>query len=582
MSATPSNSAPPDVATPRVSLPESRVVAYVVIALMVAVVCAYARVFRADFIQFDDNSHVFENPLVKGGLSWRGAIEAFAHPHASLWVPLTWLSFMTDVSLFGMNPGAMHAVNLAWHTASTALLFLTLRRMTRHLWASAFVAALFGLHPLNVESVAWIAERKNVLSAFFWFASIAAYARYAEKPRPLPYLAALAGAALALVAKPMAVTLPCTLLLLDFWPLARWRAVGWRRLLLEKVPFFLLSAGASWMAVHARRAEAVVTAETLPLTERISNALVSYLTYLGKLMWPVDLGVFYPYPEHPQTVLAVIAALLLLVVTALGIREWKRQPWLLMGWLWFLGILVPVIGLVQVGSQARADRFTYVPQLGIFLAVTWLVKECWRWQACALRWGAGLALAACALLSAHQVTYWLDGATLFEHTAAVTQENAWAYALAGIHRARQGDVPVALAEFQASLRIKPDQSAIWREFGQAWSRIGKAPTAVEAFRMALKYDPSDLHASYELAVTLEKIGQTDEAIARLGQLAQDLPKSAGVHYHLARALESKGRHEEALPHLREAARLAPGQPEIAMALKQVDGGMTGVRAYPEF
>ncbi|EDY21188.1 Tetratricopeptide TPR_2 repeat protein [Chthoniobacter flavus Ellin428] len=582
MSAAPSDSAPANAAPLRASLPESRVVAYVVIALIVAVVCTYARIVRADFIQFDDNSHVFENALVRGGLSWRGVIEAFAHPHASLWVPLTWLSFMTDVSLFGLNPGAMHAVNLAWHTASTVLLFLTLRRMTRHLWASAFVAALFGLHPLNVESVAWIAERKNVLSTFFWFASIAAYARYAEKPRALPYLAALVGAALALLAKPMAVTLPCTLLLLDFWPLERWRTVDWRRLLLEKVPFFLLSAGASWMAVHARRAEAVVTAETLPFTERISNALVSYLTYLDKLVWPVNLGVFYPYPQHPQTALVVIAALLLLAVTVIAIREWKRQPWLLMGWLWFLGILVPVIGLVQVGSQARADRFTYVPQLGIFLAVTWLVKERWSRSACALRLVAGPVLAACALVSAHQVAYWLDGATLFEHTAAVTENNAWAFALAGMHRVRQGDVSRAIAAFQVSLRMKADQPAIWREFGAALLRIDKAPAAAEAFRVALKYDPADLHASYLLAVTLEKIGQTDEAIARLGQLVQDLPKSAGVQYHLARALESKGRHEEALPHLREAARLAPGQPEVATALKQVEGGMSGLGAYPEF
>jgi hypothetical protein len=326
----------------------------------------------------------------------------------------------------------------------------------------------------------------------------------------------------------------------------------------------------------------VVSTETLPLTDRISNALVSYLTYLGKLVWPVDLGVFYPYPQHPQTVWAVIAALVLLVVTIVVVCERKRQPWLLMGWLWFLGILVPVIGLVQVGSQARADRFAYVPQLGVFLAVTWLVKERWSGQSGAMRWIAAPVLAACALLSAHQVTYWRDGATLFEHTCAVTENNAWAYALAGMHRARQGDGPEAVAEFQASLRIKADQPAIWREFGQALSRLGKAPAALEAFRMALKYDPSDLHASYELAVTLEATGQTDEAIARLGQLVQDLPKSAGVQYHLARALESKGRHEDALPHLREAARLAPGKPEIATALKQVEGGTTGVGAYPEF
>lgn len=580
MSTVTSNATSTDI-SPRTSLPESRVVAYVVIALIVAIVCAYARIVRADFIDFDDNSHVFENPLVKSGLSWHGVVEAFQHPQASLWVPLTWLSFMTDVSLFGLNPGAMHAVNLAWHTASTVLLFFTLRRMTRHLWASAFVAALFGLHPLNVESVAWITERKNVLCAFFWFGTIAAYARYAEKPRVWPYLAALVSAALALLAKPMAVTLPFTLLLLDFWPLERWRATDWRRLLLEKVPFFLLSAGASWMAMHARRAEAVVTTETLPQAERWSNALVSYLTYLGKLVWPVDLAVFYPYPQHPQTMLAVIAALVLLVVTVIAFRERKRQPWLLMGWLWFLGILVPMIGLVQAGSQARADRFTYVAQLGIFLAVTWWVKERCVKNACALRLAAGLVLAAGALVTANQVTYWLDGAALFEHAVAVTEDNAWAYALAGMHRARQGDAQKAIGEFQASLRIKADQPEIWREFGMVLLKTGKTPDAVKAFRVALDYNPSDLRASYQLALTLEKTGQTEEAITRLESLARDLPKLATVRYALARALESKGRHEEALAQLREAARLAPGQPAIMTALKQVEGGMTGVGVYPE-
>ncbi|MEI9895152.1 MAG: tetratricopeptide repeat protein [Chthoniobacter sp.] len=571
-----------DSIPPRPRLPESRVVAYVVLGLIAAVVCSYALIVRADFIDYDDNSHVFENPLVKGGLSWHGFAEAFTQFHASLWVPLTWLSFMTDVSLFGMNPGAMHAVNLAWHTASTVLLFFTLRRMTRHLWASAFVAALFGLHPLNVESVAWITERKNVLNAFFWFAALAAYAHYAERPRPLPYLAALGGAALALLAKPMAVTLPCTLLLLDFWPLQRWRTAGWPRLFLEKLPFFLLSAGSCWMTMHAPRERAVVTTEMLSLAGRVSNALISYVVYLGTLAVPIHLGVIYPHPVNPQPILAAGAALLLVVITALAGRAWKTQPYLLMGWLWFLGTLVPVIGLVQVGSQARADRFTYVPQIGIFLAVTWLVKEHWPKNACALRFVAGPVLLASALLTSWQVTYWLDGATLFEHTIAVTKNNATASGEAGMHRARQGDAIKAIAHFQASLRLLPDQPMIWREFGATLLRVDKPQDAVQAFRMALRYDPADFGARYKLAVTLEKGGATDEAIAQFEQILENLPKSAGSHYYLARALEQKGQHEAALAHLREAARLSPGQPTIATALRQVVGGAGGVAAYPEF
>jgi len=244
---------------------ERRVIFYVVLGLIAAVVSAYAMIVRADFIDFDDNSHVFENPLVKGGLSWQSASDAFTKFHASLWIPLTWISLMADISIFGLNPGAMHAVNLAWHVASTVLLFFTLRRMTGSLWASAFVAALFGLHPINVESVAWIAERKNVLNIFFWIAALAAYARYAEKPRLGWYLATFALTVCALLAKPMAVTLPCTLLLLDFWPLQRHRTTSWLRLTLEKVPLFLLSIGSCWLTMHAPREHAVVTTETLPI-----------------------------------------------------------------------------------------------------------------------------------------------------------------------------------------------------------------------------------------------------------------------------------------------------------------------------
>jgi hypothetical protein len=542
----------------RPALSERRIAGYIALGLIVAVVCAYALIVRADFIDYDDNSHVFENPLVKGGLSWRGIGNAFTTFHASLWIPLTWISFMADLSLFGLNPGAMHAVNLAWHTASTVLLFFTLRRMTGSLWASAFVAALFGLHPLNVESVAWVAERKNVLSTFFWIAAIAAYTRYAERPRVLPYLAALLGAALALLSKPMAVTLPCTLLLLDFWPLHRWSSADWRRLLLEKTPFFLLTAGSCWMAMHAPREHAVVTAETLPIAARVSNALVSYAAYLGKICVPVRLGVFYPHPVDPQPLLAALAAFLLIAICGLAWWQRKRRPYLLMGWLWFLGVLVPVLGLVQVGSQARADRFTYVPALGIFIALTWLVKERWANSPRALRLVGVPVLLAAALLTSHQVTYWLDGTTLFEHTIAVTQNNACAYANAGMHRARAGQPVAAIQHFQASLRILPDQSMIWREFGAALVQLGKSKEAIEAFRMALHYDPADFGARYKLGVALQGSGATDEAIAQFEQILRDLPNSAGSHYHLGLARENKGQREEARRHILEAARLAPG------------------------
>lgn len=548
---------------------EERVAAYISLGLIVAVLCAYATIVRADFLHYDDNSHVFENPGVTGGLTWQGFCDAFTKTHASLWLPLTWISFMLDVSLFGLNPGAMHAVNLAWHAAGTVLLFHTLRRMTGKLWASAFVAALFGLHPLNVESVAWITERKNVLCAFFWIAAIAAYARYAGRPRVWPYALTFVFAAMALLSKPMAVTVPCTLLLLDFWPLRRAQAVSVWRLVGEKVPFFALTILTSWLALHAQQSHAVVSFETVTFAGRLSNALVSYAAYLGNLFWPVNLGVFYPHPVHSQPVLAGCAALLLGGITAAACFAWKRHPYVLIGWLWYLGTLVPMIGLVQVGSQARADRFTYIPLIGVCIALTWLVAERWPKPSRFVGIVAGAILLVCGLLTVRQVSYWMSGTILFEHTIAVTENNACAYANAGLNRARDGEPEKAISHYQASLRIQPDQSMIWREFGVALVQLGKPQEAVAALRTALEYEPTDFAARYQLGVALQESGAADEAIQTLEAILRDVPTSARAHYHLALALEKKGRREESLAHLREAARLAPDDARIADVLAKM-------------
>ena len=552
-------------------LSENRLAAYLALALATAVLCAYALVVRCDFIAYDDNSHVYENPLVLHGLSWAGVRDAFTHFHASLWIPLTWISFMADISVFGLNPGAMHAMNLALHTASTLVLFATLRRATGSLWASAFVAALFGLHPLNVESVAWIAERKNVLSTFLCLLALHAYVRYAEKPRALFYLAAVLSAALSLLAKPMAVTLPFALLLLDHWPLRRWGRVAWTRLIAEKIPFALLAAGACWMAMHAPQERgALVTTATLPLAARLSNALVSYVAYLAMMLWPSGLAVYYPHPIDPQPLLAGAAAVVLLTVSALALVWWKKRPYLLAGWCWYLGVLVPVLGLVQVGSQARADRFTYLPQLGIFCALTWLVKELWpASQRRALAVCASLALTACALLTAQNLTSWMDTVTLFEHAAAVTKNNSCAHTNAGLARAQLGDYAAAVAHFQASLRITPDQPAIWNQFGAALTHLGKQTDANECFRTVLRLDAADLTARYNLATGLIKTGATDEAIAQFEQILRAMPDFARAHYHLALALQIQGRTDDARTHLREAARLIPADQEIADALRRL-------------
>ncbi len=559
---------PPMSATTQ-PLSENRLAAYLAFALAAAVLCAYALVVRCDFIAFDDNSHVYENPLVLHGLSWPGVRDAFTHFHASLWIPLTWISFMADISVFGLNPGAMHAMNLALHTASTLVLFATLRRATGSLWASAFVAALFGLHPINVESVAWIAERKNVLSTFLCLLALHAYVRYAEKSRATFYLAACACAALSLLAKPMAVTLPFALLLLDHWPLRRWGRVAWTRLIAEKIPFLLLAAGACWMALHAPQERgALVTTATLPLAARLSNALVSYVAYLATMLWPSGLAVYYPHSIDPQPVLAATAAALLIAVSTLAVVWWKKRPYLLAGWCWYLGVLVPALGLVQVGSQARADRFTYLPQLGIFCALTWLVNDLWpASQRRALAVCAGLALAACALLTAQNLPSWMDTVTLFEHAAAVTKNNACAHANAGLARVQLGDYAAAIPHFQTSLRITPDQPAVWNQFGAALTHLGKQADANEAFRTALRLDFTDFTARYNLANGLVKTGDPVGAIAQFEQILASMPDFARAHYHLALVLQTQGRTDDARTHLLEAARLVPDDQEIANALR---------------
>lgn len=547
----------------------SRKTTLVVLALVVAVLCAYGMVGQADFIHYDDNSHVFENPAVTRGLTWAGVWEAFK-PHASLWVPLTTLSFMADVSLFGLNPGAMHLVNLAWHTATVVLLFFTLRRLTDRFWESAFVAALFGLHPINVESVAWVTERKNVLCAFFWVSSIAAYIRYAERPRITPYALSLGAAAFALLAKPMAATIPCTLLLLDWWPLRNRRTAHWTHLLLEKAPFFALAIAASLIQMASRRESELVTLETVTLGGRVSNALISYATYLRQLVCPGGFGVFYPHPVNPQPWLEAGAGLLLVAITTAAWVMRKRSPYFLFGWLWFIGTLVPMIGLVQAGSQARADRFTYIPQLGIFLAITWVVAELRPIPARAMAVTAGILLLVLGSITVRQVSYWQHGAALFEHTIAVTKNNACAYAIAGIHRAREGSHVKALEHFQASLRILPDQATIWREAGTSLLRLGKSQEAVNAFRQGLKYEPADFRMRYQLAVALRQSGDNEEAFRISSEMLDQVPRSAGLHYNLALVLESQGNSEAARQHLSEAATLAPQDQEIKAALERVN------------
>ncbi len=542
----------------------SRLTGFIVAGLLVAILCAFAAVVRCDFIDLDDRSHVLENPLVRAGLSWTGVKAAFTTPHASLWVPLTWLSFMTDVLLFGLNPGAMHAVNLALHATAAVLLFLALRRMTGRLWESAFVAALFGLHPINVESVAWVAERKNVLCAVFWMLTLLIYARYCERPGIRRFLPVVAAFALALLAKPLAVTLPCVLLLLDFWPLRRHLRTPWLRLIAEKIPLVALVAFAAWMqmrAVHIRGQ--AVSLELVSPAVRLSNAVTSYAIYLGDLVWPARLGVFYPHPMKVEALAATLAVLFLGGLSVIAWRQRKRRPYLFVGWCWFLGTLVPMIGLVQAGSQARADRFTYIAQIGIFVALVWMLAPLLKRRALVV--SASSVLVVLAVLTARQITCWTDSITLFCHTLQVTRPNARVEALAGNAFARSGDYAAAASHYQQALRLLPDVDETWNEFGAALTRLGRDADAAKAFAEAVAHEPESTTARYNLASTLTRLGRREEAIAQFRAVVGAMPDFGRAQFHLGRLLAEKGERDEAREHLRAAVQLLPGDAEVSGA-----------------
>lgn len=444
------------------------------IALLLAgaIVAVFSGVADCDFVPLDDSSHVYENAAVRAGLTLEGVRTAFTMPHASLWVPLTTCSLMADVSLFGLDPRWMHLENVAWHAGAAVLLFLALARMTQRLWPSALVAALYGLHPINVESVAWVAERKNVLCAFFSMLALWSWAHFVARPQILSWLGAFVAVALALLAKPMAVTLPCVLLLLDAWPLRRWGVVPWWRLLAEKAPLFALAAGASWMATWATGPrEAMVTLAELPLEARFTNALTSYAAYLGQLLLPRDFAVIYPHPLAAQWVPALGALALLLGVIFVAWKLRSSQPWLLVGWLIFLGMLVPSIGLVQVGCQARADRFTYLAQIGIFVALVWSadrwIRPQWRGPA------AAAVLAALAFLTMQQVQVWRDGPTLFAHALEVTGPHPQILDLAANAHARRGETEVAIRYWRRSLALMPENPGTASELRAALGRSAK-------------------------------------------------------------------------------------------------------------
>jgi tetratricopeptide (TPR) repeat protein len=544
---------------------------------------AYLPVARDGFVDYDDQDYVTENSVVQKGLTWTGIQWAFTTGHASNWHPLTWLSHMADCELFGLNPGAHHLVSVLFHTANAVLLFALLLRLTGQLWPSAFVAALFAWHPLHVESVAWISERKDVLSTFFALLTLLAYTRYAQKRSTLDYALALVFFALGLMAKPMLVTLPFVMLLLDYWPLRRVLTFNSAscgndaktgqlstalRLVLEKWPFFLLvliSCVVTYLAQY--RGEAVMTFQRFPLHLRIANALIAYERYLGKTFWPSDLAILYPLPNH----LSWIRAMASTAIGLLGGISWliwrihRQYPYLLVGWLWFLGTLVPVIGLVQVGIAAMADRYTYFPLIGVFIAVTFGVCDLagrFQFPKAAVAVAAGLTLAGCLVLTENQLRYWRDSETLFVHALAVTKDNHVAHVDLGVALELKGELNEALAEYRIAEQLAPELYHVHNNIGRLLDNLGHPNEALAEYRQAVLLKPSlpSLHNS--TGVVLAELGRFDEAMSQFKEAAQLDPTYPWSHFEIGKMRLKQGRDAEAIDEFRAALRIDPKNFEI--------------------
>ena len=503
---------------------------WVSLALIVANGIIYAPVRHFPFVNTDDGVYVTANPNVLQGLSWSNVGWALTEARVPYWHPLTFLSHMLDVQLFGTNAGGHHVTSVILHIASTLLLFGLFLEMTGGLWRSAVVAALFGLHPLRVESVAWIAERKDVLSTLFWIATTWAYVRWVRRPVAKRYAAVIVLFGLGLMAKPMIVTLPFALLLLDYWPLerttfgpndSRRHAVPVRVLLKEKIPLFALALLASLGTFGAQRqVGAVESLAALPLQLRLANAVVSYVAYVRDLFWPAQLAALYPYPRSVAASAVIVALAILVAVTVLVVVMRRRRPYLLVGWLWYLGTLLPVIGLIQVGPQARADRFTYIPHIGLLMMLVWgivdLLGRLPRRQV-ALVPLAAAAVAACTALASRQVGYWRSSAALWEHTLSITRDNGVAHYNYGVMLAAQGRNDDALRHLREAVRLEPDFATAHNRLALALDSRGDHSGATAQLAEVVRLMPESAEAHANLGVSLAKEGKTAEAIAELSQ-----------------------------------------------------------------
>ena len=546
------------------------VIVSVYFVLILSTFLVFWQVRNFDFVNYDDGKYVYENPHVLNGLTGNGIIRAFTTPHVGNWLPLTWLSFMLDCQLFGKNPGCMHLINLLLHLVNTLLLFAVLRKMTGSLWPSAFVAAAFALHPMHVESVAWITERKDVLSTLFLLLTLAAYAGYVKRRGLFRYLLTILLFVLGLLAKPMLVTLPFVLFLLDYWPLNRFdspKSERLYRIIIEKIPFFALAAVSSVITFFAQKSSGALTyLSVFPLHSRVANAFSSYAKYIGKMFWPKDLAVFYPFDVRTiqSRQVVVLCTLLMVVVSVLAVRFGRKQKYLFVGWFWFVGTLFPVIGLVQSGAQSLADRYTYIPYIGLFIMIAWGLPELfskWPQRKIALGLSMVIVLTTLGICSYRQVSFWNNSLTLFSHTVKVTQNNYIAYNNLGAAYNSLGCYQDAIEAYKQAIKIEPDYTKAYINLGAACNSLGRYQDAVETYKQAIQISPDFTDAYINLGVTCYKLGRYQDAVEAYKQAVKIQPDFALAHYNLGVACDKLGRYEDAIEAYKQAVRLKPGEIE---------------------
>ena len=550
------------------------------IFLVIIVWAVFGQTIHHRFINYDDGMYVYQNPHVLAGLSWRGIRWAFTFAEIGHWHPVTWFSHMLDARVWGLRAGGHHLTNVLFHLATAFLLFLALKRMTGALWRSAAVAAFFAIHPQRVESVAWIAERKDVLSGLFFMATILGYLRYTARPGWARYAIVVVLFALGLMSKGMLITLPLLLLLLDYWPLARFKPDSvkaiWNaqnrsilaRLIGEKVPLFILSA-ASCLATRLSP-EKIAPVFQMSLLARIENAIVSYVIYIKQMLYPVGLELPYFNPPGGFPVWQVIVALVLLLsVTLIAFLQWKRRPYLIVGWLWYVVMMLPVIGLVQISYYTRADRYTYLPHIGLYLLIVWGAVDLtstWPRRRELLSF-AGLLLIGLLVMQARvQASYWHDSEKLWRYALSVAPDNFVARVNLGLVLDEKGEVDAAIAQYEKAERIQPGYAEEHNNLGNALCRAGRVPEAIAQYEKALELVPGLPQVENNLGTALAQNGQLTEAIAHFRKAIELTPDFAGAHGNLGYALLIDGRLDEALPELQKALALKPDSPEVHLHL----------------